>query len=74
MLKDTPLIQEILAEQRRDLVQEVILRSLEMKFGPAPPGMAIRVRSVQEVPRLLDLAVEIAVCPDLDAFRALLPS
>jgi hypothetical protein len=72
VIVESPLIQEILAENRRNLMQEAILRSLQTKFGAVPPEVAARVHAIQDVPRLLDLNAQVGVCPDLDAFRALL--
>jgi hypothetical protein len=66
MIIETPLIQEILAEN----MQGAILRALQTKFGTVPPEVAAQVRAIQDVPRLVDLIAEIGVCPDLDAFRA----
>jgi hypothetical protein len=71
---ETPLIQEILAEVRREDLHTDILAILQAKFGEVPPELAARVRAVQEVQQLRQLNFHAAVCTDLDAFRAHLPS
>jgi predicted transposase YdaD len=70
VITDTPLIQEILAEN----MQEGILDALQAKFGQVPPEVAAKVRAIQDVPLLRQLNTRAAVCTDLEAFRTLLPS
>lgn len=70
MINDTPLIQEILAEDR----QQGILDVLQARFGKVPPEVAAKVRAIQDVPLLRQLNTRAAVSTDLDAFRAHLPS
>jgi hypothetical protein len=74
MIIETPLIQEILAEVRREDLHKYILGLLQEKFGGVPSELAARVRAVQDIEQLRQFMLRAGACSDLDAFRAHLPS
>jgi hypothetical protein len=67
---ESPLIQELLAEQ----AQTYIFRVLAARFGPVPPPVVATLKSVSDTQKLDKLVDWAAVCPDLEAFRARLAS
>jgi hypothetical protein len=73
-LLESPLIQELLEEKLREVRQAVLLRVLQARFGPVPQDLADRVRAIQDVEFLWSLLDPAVVSPDLDTFRAKLPS
>jgi len=74
MIVETPLIQELLNERSRDEVQAAVLEVLRTRIGVIPDEVAVRVRTIQDVPQLRQLLVRAAGCSDLDAFRTQLPT
>jgi hypothetical protein len=63
-------VQKAVVEQRhRD-----ILRVLELRFGSVPPDVAQAVQAVTKKKQLDALWDRTVVCPDLESFRAKLPS
>jgi hypothetical protein len=70
LMIESPMVQEILAENTQQTMHHSILRVLEKRLGPVPAEVSAAVRlTVDEtaLDALLDLA---ASCPDLDSFRA----
>jgi hypothetical protein len=70
MIVETPLIQEILAEDR----QKLVLEQLKKKFGEVPPDLVAKVCGLHDAEQLWQILVQLITCADLDAFRALLPA
>jgi hypothetical protein len=63
---ESPLIREIVAESRR----KNILRMLQNRFGPVPPGLEAEVRSILDE-TVLDAALDLATSStDLEHFGA----
>ncbi|HXG11220.1 MAG TPA: hypothetical protein VNK04_15790 [Gemmataceae bacterium] len=67
---ESPLIQELLAESK----QEAIIEVLTGRFGTIPEDLTVRLRQVTNERQLKELLRYTGVCPDLEAFRAKLPS
>jgi predicted transposase YdaD len=67
---ESPLIQELMAEQRQDDIVEV----LAGRFGAVPEDVLKRLRQVTREKELKELLRYTAVCPDLAAFLSRLPS
>lgn len=63
---ESPLIQELMAEQKR----QDIVEFLEGRFGMAPPEVVLAIQSIKDVPRLKELIRLASQCPDLGAFRS----
>jgi hypothetical protein len=73
---ESPLIQEIIAEAKAKAKakQESILTILPARFGPIPAEVSTAVQAVYDLQKLTDLVIFLAQCPDLEAFRAKLPT
>jgi hypothetical protein len=66
---ESPLIQELLAENTQATLHTAVLGILEARFGTAPLDLTQAVNAVTDQAKLRDLVKHAAVCPDLDAFR-----
>jgi hypothetical protein len=67
---ESPLFQELLAENTQRTMQRHILRVLEKRFGPVPAEVSAAVHSTGDESKL-DTLHDLAVfCPDLETFRA----
>ncbi len=65
---ESPLLRELLAENSRDM----ILAVLSGRFGEAAEGLQSGLNRIKSEKRLMELARQAGVCPDLDTFRKLL--
>jgi hypothetical protein len=74
LLLESPLVQEIIEEHLREERQSLLLDLLQDKFGPVPADLADRVRAIQDMELLRSLILATVVSPDLETFRAKLPS
>jgi hypothetical protein len=82
------LVERIVAERERETAQRVeretaqrveretlrreVSRLLAERFGPVPEDVTARLRDIQQQPKLSDLLLVAALCPDLEAFRTAL--
>ena len=69
---ESPLIQELVDEAKRNQMHEAIAQVLEARFGQVPEDLAAHLRTILDAPRLSHLNRLAALCPDLEAFRAAL--
>ncbi len=70
---ESPVIQEILADSKREAAREDILKVLETRFGPSARTLEPEVTAVD--PDKLDEALKLAVtCRSLASFRKKLSS
>ena len=67
---ESPLIRELMAER----MHRAISRLLVDRFGTVPPEISSRLHAVTEEPKLDELNVWAARCPDLDAINSRLSS
>jgi hypothetical protein len=63
---ESPLIQELLAEQ----TQKTILNILRARLGSVPTEVVTALQAITNDERLQQLAIQAASCQDLAAFRA----
>jgi hypothetical protein len=63
---ESPLIKELVVERSHEL----ILLTLDARFGAVPEQVSAALKKVEDVRQLDVLARWAAICPDLDAFRA----
>jgi len=73
MLDDSPLIQELMDQAKREVLRDAVTHILKARFGSIPPETGALVRDVQDEEQLQQLIQLAALCPDLEAFRARLP-
>jgi hypothetical protein len=66
---ESPLLQELIAEQRAEARHEDILAVLEARFGPFPAAIGSSLAAITDETRLRDLVRQTGLSPDLDAFR-----
>jgi predicted transposase YdaD len=66
---ESPLIQELMDQAKRECLQAAIVGVLEARFAAVPAEIVALLRSVREQSRLEALNRQAAVCPDLEAFR-----
>jgi hypothetical protein len=71
---ESPVLQAFLAQGRREVKQQVILRILAARLGPVPEDLAASVKTINDEQKFDALVDAAAVCPDLEAFRQRLPS
>lgn len=71
---ESPLIREILTENTTQTMQQNILQVLEGRLGSVPEDLAARIGAIKAKPKLDKLLLLAATCPDLETFRAQLPS
>ncbi len=69
---ESPLIEELVAENTRETMQRAILAFLDARFGAVPQDLADQIRAVSEEDRLSDLVRKAGSCGDLESFRNLL--
>lgn len=62
---ESPLIQELLAEQGHEHIMIV----LAARFGPVPGDIETTIRAIQDPAKLGELFDWVGRCPDLEAFR-----
>jgi hypothetical protein len=74
VLIESPLIQEIVDEAKREQAHKDILQGLQERFGPVPEDLASHVRAIPDEQRLRLLLRHAWQCSDLGAFRAALPT
>jgi hypothetical protein len=74
MLDDSPLIQELMGQAKREVLRAAVTRILTARFSAIPPETAALLRAVQDEEQLQRLNQPAALCPDLESFRARLPS
>ncbi len=70
---ESPLIQELLEEVRRDTAHTNIIAVLRSRFGAVPEELAAQIRMIGDLPILHLLLEEAATCADLDVFRNSFP-
>ena len=66
---ESPLLNELIAEQVVEEVQQNLLQLLEDRFGPVPADIAQRVKDNTNRDQLRQLNSQAGRCPDLDSFR-----
>jgi hypothetical protein len=66
MFTESPLIQELRAEDGKDYVVDV----LQSRFVNVPLDVVAALRTIQDLAQLRKLLQTAAVCPDLETFRA----
>jgi hypothetical protein len=66
---ESPLIQEIVADARREERVAVILDLLQDKFGPHGPDIAAGLAQVKEQEKLRRLSLHAATCASPQAFE-----
>jgi hypothetical protein len=71
---ESPVLENLLAEQRAAAVQRVIGSLLKERFGVVPPDVEVALQKVTDPLRLEALNKLAAFCPDLEAFRQQLGS
>jgi hypothetical protein len=74
MIIESPLVQELLAQNTQETRQADILTFLEGRFGEVPLEIAAELRLVKDKQKLQDLSRFAGQCPDLAAFQARLRS
>jgi hypothetical protein len=67
---ESPMVQELLAENTQQTAHRIILNVLEARFGPVPGEVSAALRRKVDETALDALAKLAGSCPDLDAFRA----
>ncbi len=68
MIAETPFIQGLMAESKREGTAEAILYVLQGKFGPVGPDIAAGLAQLKEEKKLLRLALHASTCTSLQAF------
>jgi hypothetical protein len=71
---ESPLIKEIVAEAKAETKHNDILRVLRARLGPLPHDVDPLLRGVSDLQKLDELLDFAAQCPDLETFRAKLPT
>ena len=71
---ESPLLQELMDQARRETRHADILRVLEARFGLVPPDVSAHLRAITDEQKLEDLTTRAALCPDVESFRAQLLS
>ncbi len=66
---ESPLIQEIVEESRREGRVEAILDILQGKFGPVGPTITAGLAQVKETEKLRGLSLHSATCATLEDFE-----
>src|ERR1700683_2580569 len=66
---ESPLIQEIGAEFKREGQVEVMIHQLEGRFGPVGPDIAAGLARVKDKEKILRLSLHVATCASLQDFE-----
>jgi hypothetical protein len=66
---ESPLLQELLAETKRETMKQTLLRLLAARFGSVPQDITAALQAIPDRPQLEELIDWAARCPDLEAFR-----
>jgi hypothetical protein len=69
MLIETPLIQEIVREERRNERVQAVIDVLEGRFNAVPPAITAGLGQVKETERLTRLTRQAGVCASLQTFE-----
>lgn len=69
-LEQTPYVQGLMAEARREAKRETLLQLLHQKFGSLDSELVQRITAVQDEHQLSQLAITVLNAPDLESFCA----
>lgn len=69
-LEQTPYVQGLMAEARREVRRETLLQLLHEKFGPLGDELVQRIAAIQDEQQLSQLAITVLNAPDLESFCA----
>ncbi len=69
MIIETPLIQEIVEDSKREDRVSLIIQVLQEKFGPVGPNISAGLAQVKEMEKLPRLLLHAATCKSLQDFE-----
>ncbi len=70
---ESPILTEIIAEQRALAVRKLLLEWMRLRFGTLPPTVGLRLEAYSTEAELLSLLTVIERSPTLKSFLSQLP-